>query len=169
MNYMDRGGKYSKYVHFDITLGLCLKVGLPIEIALRIAKADQRVDDNWKTTSWNLISGFYLHFPNVLQLENALDIALSTYDPEILGMALHTIQDFYSHTLNGYNLSTGGHFLATAFGLDDPDDPWADLERLSAVVEATEMILENYKKRLTDLLINITSTILDFVRIIYFI
>ena len=159
LNYADGDGKYSKYVHLNLTFILGLKVGLPTGLALRIAQADQRVDENWKTSSFNLISGFYLHFPNVRQFERSLDIALSTYDPEVLGMALHTIQDFFSHTLNGYSLSTGGHFLASSLGLDDPDDPWRDLERLSLVAEITEMILEEYKRRLTTLLINISLTI----------
>ena len=49
----------------------------------------------------------YYHYPSMAEAEGRLEAAIVGKDPTAFGEALHSFQDYYSHTANGYTAVAG--------------------------------------------------------------
>jgi len=153
ISFYDPDGKWGRPVHYDMTLGLGLEVGLSLQLSTIIAAACQGIDESLWASSFNPLSTNRWHFPSLRRLGEVYEIAYSTLNPVLLGRSLHVIQDSYAH--RGYSLSTLGHiFEGTSI-----DEMWRDLELLSDVVETTYRILQDFKYRLIDLATSIARSL----------
>jgi RHS repeat-associated protein len=104
VNWIDPIGLYGRLVHYSLTLQLALKAGFSHDEAHRIAAANQGVDESPDTGPWGRKGGPEWHFTSH---EYALSKFNGVCSVEGLGMALHRLQDSYSH--QGYNWYVGGH------------------------------------------------------------
>ncbi|MHB8835965.1 MAG: RHS repeat domain-containing protein [Candidatus Methylomirabilia bacterium] len=104
INFIDPLGLYDRVVHYALTLQLALKAGFSVDVANRIAAADQGIDDNSDTGPFDKDGGPEYHFSSHTTALSKLNGVCS---PEDLGKALHRLQDSYSHA--GYSWETGGH------------------------------------------------------------
>ena len=104
VNWIDPIGLYGRLVHYSLTLQLALKAGFSHDEAHRIAASNQGVDESPDTGPWGRKGGPEWHFTSH---EYALSKFNGVCSVEGLGMALHRLQDSYSH--QGYNWYVGGH------------------------------------------------------------
>ena len=160
LSQFDPDGKHVRSVHSELTRKLAIQAHIPEVIANRIAAADEAVDDKLSTTSLNPLS-YRLHFPDVDRVAEAYIIAYRTLNPEELGRALHTIQDFYGHykylgrPFFGHLFESGAAEAAKGIRIPalDPDQrALCDLEWYSMMASETLYILEQYNRRLTEVM-----------------
>ena len=146
INWVDQEGLYRKPVHYDDTKDLAEKEGLG-PCASKIAKADQGVDDNWSTnptdlSSWGVWKRALWHFPTSQGVNEVKKIALQSCDPTYLGMALHVLQDSFSHA--GYP-AWRGHIPPR--GGIDPDDPKNYPQKYEDMKNETRKLLRQFKEK----------------------
>ena len=67
---------------------------------------------------WSYENRLKWHFTTKERVDELLQKAYSTGSNQDFGEALHVLQDYYSHTLQGYG-PDWGHLAA----VEDPDDP----------------------------------------------
>jgi len=155
VRYTDPSGHYGKEVHLYLTRQLSLEVASEISQALsvnkietlilkfqamQIAKSDQKVDSSLMTFSLNIIPlikrlkgmspSEYYHFQSRREAEKRLRKAISNGDIKAFGQALHTFQDYFSHTGSGFSFPSGQQAGGDALRSNCPEcftgDAWAD-------------------------------------------
>lgn len=114
VNWVDPGGLYRWEVHFEMTYYWALDAGFDAFQAHRVARANQGMDDNWRTMPWNPFTGTPLHFRDRGDIARELWDSIADCDFEAFGRALHSWQDSYSHAPFR---SVFGHFWTS-----EPDD-----------------------------------------------
>jgi RHS repeat-associated protein len=173
VNIIDSDGNYGRYVHWNLTYDIAIKIGIPTNIAKVIADANQSVDEKILTTSY-LPWGYPLHFVDQSILNRAYELAYSTLDPSKIGYSLHTIQDYYCHLWYSNRPWPLGHGIESARSffsddpMNDPDYAFRDLEVLAGVVEETTNILADYKRRLDEAAVAVMSIFQFFLSLIPF-
>lgn len=117
VNYTDPSGMYAQNVHLTLTHRLaqegaarwcpsCLQI--PGNwLGYWIARGDQHVDDAFSSLPNNLgpietpwFSDF--HFRSHDEARRYVRLAIDLQDPYLFGAALHGLQDYWSHTYEGY-------------------------------------------------------------------
>jgi hypothetical protein len=110
------------------------------DIAYKIAKANQGLDDNILTSSYIRPD---LHFPTYDRVWNELSNAFTGDEPdyEQLGWALHVLQDYIGHVMMGY--TPWNHWFYTTFYKGTYMDPDADLQH-PALMDAIRKVTIHY-------------------------
>jgi len=119
---------------------LAIVAGFKSCAADKIAGADQGVDDNPKTDPWKSKRNRELwHFPSQERVNEVINAAKESCSLVDLGMALHVLQDSYSHA--GYP-AWRGHFPDWSV-----DDPKSDPVKYNNMTEATKKLLNEFKQK----------------------
>jgi hypothetical protein len=95
---------------------MTLQTGLNSRRAYELAEYSNPVDKKYSV--WSYENRRKWHFITLERVNELLKKAYSTGSDQDFGEALHVLQDYYSHTLQGFG-PVKGH--ATA--INDPDDP----------------------------------------------
>ena len=119
VNFVDPLGLYDIDVHLGMTYIWAKQIGFQHEEALAVAMADQGVDENWDTTWKNPFGGCQMHFLPRAKAASAINKAIEKRDFTAFGVALHLLQDSYSH--EGYECYKGGHIPDTVLRGINPD------------------------------------------------
>jgi len=128
ITYSDPNGAYEKDVHYYLTKHLALQAGFSKSDAEIIAAANQRIDDNPKTSanpSSALRKGFDAqkrawHFASDERVSEVIRQAFASGDLAELGAALHCYQDsLFAH--KKYRESAS-HAFDSQFSQTDPDN-----------------------------------------------
>jgi len=117
INYSDPTGMYGYVVHYGktYTFGqqimnqlcpLCISLGGG-RLSDWIAKGDQRVDNTYLSA----IRHMELHFKTHDEALSDMSRMINTKDPYLVGAAMHGLQDYWSHTYEGYPPYYPGHAL----------------------------------------------------------
>jgi len=133
LRYADRNGLYEQDVHFDLTFALAYAAGYSSTQSLRIAGADQGVDDNPATgpfTGNDARRDF--HFTTANRRAEMWDYAGME---EGLGVYLHAEQDSFSHA--GFGPAVG-HLLAG----HSPDKTYTDPTKADSMASDTYQALQ---------------------------
>jgi RHS repeat-associated protein len=132
LNIFDPLGLYDYRVHFTTTFNLAIQAGFDWWGAYIVAKYDTDVDyiyDPWDSyqnrKDW--------HFATLQRVYQVLGEAYSMCSKVRLGQALHVLQDYYGHTLQGYGPQRG-HVLAGSVP-DEPSSNWELYFRMRAHVK----------------------------------
>jgi len=137
LRYTDPSGHYADKTHYDVTqdqelqivanlnaLAIDQDIRLPGDfdaeaIVQAIADSNRGVDTSSATKSTslrNLIMEYddtgrtaaeYWHFTSLTNAESRLQQAVQLQDAESLGQALHSYQDYWAHTRNGFTVPMG--------------------------------------------------------------
>ena len=149
-NWRDPFGLYEEDVHYYKTIEWALKSGIDSRIAVRIAAADQKVDDNIFSNPkyWpiNLVLGGKFYFQTREYAYVGLGQALDTGNIEQFGMFLHILQDSYSH--EGYYLTLMGHFFDTVVFGKNPDRYMCSSKRDTEMREDTMKWLKLFENKI---------------------
>ena len=149
MRYVDEEGQYEIDVHFDSTLYLGKQAGLTDGQALEIAYQDQYTDINTETSPWNEDNG-WKHFANTDVAEGWVKNSIKEKNIDSFGQSLHYYQDSYSHYMNGYSWTKGGHILDSALsylGLaKNPDKTYNNVPRADEMTKGTFYLMREFKK-----------------------
>ena len=133
-------GLYNEDVHLYDTFHIGVSVGIPPKTAYAIAAYNNLIDERYLVRYYDDRANW--HFVTHERVAALLSNALSTCDIETLGSALHLLQDYYSHTLQGYkprwgHISTGGK----------PDVPANNLNLYHQMLGATKGAMRQFKDR----------------------
>jgi RHS repeat-associated protein len=121
-------GLYNRDVHFDLTDAMGRQVGMCTANAIRIAAADQGVDDNYWTSPMvphHVGARRRYHFTYPEQRAFFRNQAFETGSLEAMGIYLHALQDSFSHQ-RGRKDRDGepfGPVFGHAFKWKAPDNP----------------------------------------------
>lgn len=124
----DPFGLYDRDVHYDLTRGTGVQVGMCAGDAEAIARADQNVDDNWSTDPlppWNVGAREKYHFTSAEQRAWLRREAFSSGSRTWMGIYLHAFQDSFSHQ-HGRKDRGGepyGHVIGHLLDWTGPDLP----------------------------------------------
>ena len=172
---IDQTGRWKSSVHYHVTYEAMLMAfdgwnsNFAAGLAHIVASACAGVDSSpsttstpWITFAWNgtsivpwiefpdLRQRQAWHFPTSEDLASAYDIAGSTLDPIAFGMALHVIQDSFSH---GAYVESASHLfetLVSIFGLPNPDNPLDFWDPALAMAYITLDLCYAYEQRLRE-------------------
>lgn len=142
VNSLDPFGLYDVDVHLGMTYIWAKQSGFTQEQALAIAEADQGVDEKWDTTWGNPFGGTQMHFRTREDALSAINKAVENKDLRAVGMALHMLQDTYSHA--GYKWYKGGHAIDSKFRGKNPDTYCRDNKRDDDMRRATKKYLKRF-------------------------
>jgi RHS repeat-associated protein len=124
----DPWGLYNRDVHFDLTDGIGRQVGMCTATAIRIAAANQRMDeDSWTSPipPENVDARRMYHFTSIERLETLRSQAFGSGTTSAMGMYLHALQDSFSHQTGRKDREGGPYnpFYGHLFKGHRPDDP----------------------------------------------
>ena len=141
VKWNDPFGLYGPDVHGSDTYIIGIQEGLSPETALLIAWADNNTDEKYDPlSSYNNRANW--HFIT-LQRVNALIInALSSCEPRMFGEALHPLQDYYSHTAQGY-----GPIFGHTYAVGGPDIPANNPDLYNQMLSATTSAMKQFKDK----------------------
>jgi RHS repeat-associated protein len=149
LKYVDEEGMYEIDVHFDLTLYLGKQAGFTDGDALVIAYSNQYTDANPDTSPWNKNSG-WKHFANTDVAKSWIKDSIKEKNLDKFGESLHYFQDTYSHYMNGYSWSKGGHTLDSLlsyFGIKkSPDKTYNNVSRADDMTKASFYEMRDYYK-----------------------
>ena len=147
----DIDGFWTEDVHYKITLWEAVKVGIDPIDAIQLASVCRDVDKNipeglglpgMDILSHNIY--WDTHFPKTFEeVKNRMEKAIETGDIESIGVALHTLQDYYSH--KGYR-KYAGHL-----GKLSVDIPKKNPKEFILMVKETRGYLEKIAKKLLEI------------------
>ena len=142
VNWRDPLGIYGYSVHFDDTQTMALQTGFNPRRAYELAKYSNAVDEKYPV--WSYENRLKWHFTTKERVDELLQKAYSTGSNKDFGEALHVLQDYYSHTLQGYGPVLGHGWTGEP---DDPATNW-DLyfQMRKDVRNAMEMFLKSICK-----------------------
>jgi RHS repeat-associated protein len=143
LRYVDPDGLYNRDVHFDLTYLLGLAAGLPEDMAMRIAAANQRTDEERDKqpmpTLFPPSTGrerrMLYHFTTPERRAELWNRFEETGSPEDLGVFLHTQQDSFSHA--GLDPVWGQLSFDWPWRWNDADDTWRDPDKADVMAEET--------------------------------
>ncbi len=141
VSFIDPNGECGRRVHYTLTFNWAYKVFRNSKIADAIASADQMADD--KLALVNL-----QHFPSYNDVRMMFEAAFSKGDFTTLGLALHGLQDYMAHTLNGLNGTNHWIFSIAGWTFDvrlDPDNDKAHPDLVEQIEKITLRILWLFK------------------------
>jgi RHS repeat-associated protein len=138
VNWVDPFGLYNKDVHFNDTYNIAIRVGLSQNTAYKIATADNNVDTKYPVRSYENRKNW--HLINVTRVNSLFDGAIASCSAETFGEALHALQDYYSHTLQGYG-PRRGHWTHA------PDIPSNNLGLYSRMINSTTNAMQQFKDK----------------------
>jgi len=144
MSMVDPLGLYKEDVHFYKTLNWALKAHIDSRIAIRIAAADQKVDDallSKPENPLNWLFGLSFHFQSRQYAEVGLAQSIDQGDIEQFGKFLHILQDSFAHEGFGFPL---GHIRKG----DKPDEYCENNKRDTDMRELTILWLKKFEKRI---------------------
>jgi len=95
---------------------MALQTGLNPKRAYELAEYSNSVDEKYSVLLYN--NRLKWHFITLERVNELLQKAYSTGSNQDFGEALHVLQDYYSHTLQGFGPEWGHWWADTA-----PDDP----------------------------------------------
>lgn len=152
VTFSDPNGTYERDVHYYLTKYLAQQAGFSESDAKIIAAADQRIDDNPKTSanpSSALRKGYggqkrAWHFASDDRVSEVLKQAFSSGDLSQLGAALHCYQDsLFAHKKYRTKAS---HALASQFLKSDPDNTSNNIGMALEMAQGTLNILNFFWK-----------------------
>lgn len=82
------------------------------------------------------------HFITLPRVNSLIESAIASCNAEAFGEALHTLQDYYSHTLQGYGPKMGHAFKGGA-----PDIPSNNPDLYQKMLGATMNTMQRYKDK----------------------
>jgi RHS repeat-associated protein len=132
LRYTDPNGLYERDVHMSLTWAVGEAAGFSDATSFGIARADQGVDDDSKTSAGLFYSSTNAnwHFPNEARLTELAMSTVANLTEISLGQYLHVMQDSFSH--HGYG-TTVGHL----FGGYSPDETWRRPDLANRMAENT--------------------------------
>jgi len=142
VNMVDPSGLYGSDVHYDMTLKWALAAGIEPRIAVKIASANQGVDESYLSVPENPINWLFgtgFHFQSEGYAITGLSQALDQGSVEQFGKFLHILQDSFAHA--GYGFPFGHARKGTR-----PDDYCAGSARDTEMRDLTNMWLQEFER-----------------------
>ncbi len=113
---------YDPNVHYELTRFLAVSAGFKDVLAVSVARGDEGVDDDPRTSPWSSIESRELyHFVSSRRLADLREDSVSTCDTHKISVYMHALEDSFPH--EGFRPLLG-HFPDPT-----PDWAWWDLPR----------------------------------------
>ncbi|MHB8770119.1 MAG: C1 family peptidase [Syntrophales bacterium] len=140
VRYIDPMGLYNEDVHLYDTFHIGVSVGISPRTADAIAMYNNLVDERYPVIYYSNRKNW--HFVTQQRVAVLLNNAFSSCDTEAFGEALHSLQDYYSHTLQGYK-----PFLGHMTNPDAPDVPANNLNLYNQMLVAIKNAVKQFKDK----------------------